>query len=191
MLCLSGNVFSLWLYLKNPYLIQWVRPYIHKNCSMKNRTRILSLLALFCLAATTAFSQDDIIRQQSCESEILQHQADSLRTLLTNNGYMVVREASMTMESEYEMPVIVPLTEGSWYQVVFIGDPSSKLNEVRMYDYNEKQVYYQKNYGDIQGNIISYGYISKFSEYHMIKPVQVNKKKKTLCGYIMLLKRVK
>ncbi|HET9056966.1 MAG TPA: hypothetical protein VFN30_08985 [Chitinophagaceae bacterium] len=114
-----------------------------------------------------------------------------MRTLLSANGYEIVREASMTMESEYEMPVIVPLTQGSWYQIVFIGDPSSKLNEVRMYDFDEKQVYYQKNYGDIQGNIISYGYISKFSEYHMIKPVQVNKKKKTLCGYIILLKRVK
>ncbi|MBI2731233.1 MAG: hypothetical protein HYX40_10850 [Sphingobacteriales bacterium] len=157
---------------------------------MKNRTRILSLLALLFFAINPIFSQD-IIRQQECDDTGLKHQADSLKNVLTNNGFIIVREASMTMESEYEMPVIVPLTEGSWYQVVFIGDPSSKLNEVRMYDYDEKQVYYQKNYGDIQGNIISYGYISKFSEYHMIKPVQVNKKKKTLCGYIMLLKRVK
>jgi hypothetical protein len=166
------------------------RPYIRKIVFMKNRTQLLTLMVCLFAAISPVFSQD-IIRQQSCDDTLLKHQADSLRTILTNNGYMVVREASMTMESEYEMPVIVPLTEGSWYQVVFIGDPKSKLNEVRMYDYNERQVYYQKNYGDIQGNIISYGYISKFSEYHMIKPVQVCKKKKTLCGYIMLLKRVK
>jgi len=32
----------------------------------------------------------------------------------------------------------------------------------------------------------------QFSEFHMIKPVQVNKqKKKNLCGYVMLLKRSK
>lgn len=183
-------VYSLGLQLKDPFSVYWISPYIRKTYSMKNRTRILSLLALLLFAVSPIFSQD-VIRQQPCDDTMLKHQADSLRTLLSNNGYMIVREASMTMESEYEMPVIVPLTEGSWYQVVFIGDPSSKLNEVRMYDYDEKQVYYQKNYGDIQGNIISYGYISKFSEYHMIKPVQVNKKKKTLCGYIMLLKRVK
>lgn len=183
-------VFSLGLQLKDLFHVYWIQPCIRKTVCMKNRTRILSLMALLFIAASPIYSQD-VIRQQSCDDAVLKHQADSLRTLLTNNGYMIVREASMTMESEYEMPVIVPLTEGSWYQVVFIGDPSSKLNEVRMYDYDEKQVYYQKNYGDIQGNIISYGYISKFSEYHMIKPVQVNKKKKTLCGYIMLLKRVK
>lgn len=99
----------------------------------------------------------------------------------------------MTMESEYEMPVIVPLNEGSWYQFVFIGDVTSKLYEVRMFDWNEKQVVYeQKRFGDVDGNVISYSYIPRFTEYHMIKPVQVNKrKKKDLCGYVMLLKRVK
>jgi len=106
---------------------------------------------------------------------------------------MVVKEASMTMESEYEIPVIVPLREGSWYRVIFIGDITSKLYEVRMFDWDEKQVVYQKKmWGDVDGNIIDYSYIPRFTEYHMIKPVQVNKhKKNNLCGYIMLLKKVK
>jgi hypothetical protein len=82
------------------------------------------------------------------------------------------------------------LSEGSWYQIVFIGDISSKLYEVRMYDWQEREVVYiKKQWGDVDGNIISYSYIPKFSEYHMIKPVQVNKKKKVLCGYIILLKK--
>jgi hypothetical protein len=108
-------------------------------------------------------------------------------------GFIIVKEATMTMESEYEMPVIVPLTQGSWYQFVFIGDLSSKLYEVRMYDYNEKQVVYKKHYGDgMESNIISYSYIPQFTEYHIIKPVQVNKKKKKgICGYIMMFKKVK
>jgi hypothetical protein len=97
----------------------------------------------------------------------------------------------MTMESEYEMPVIVPMNQGSWYHIVFIGDPTSKLHEVRMYDYDEKQVFYKKLYGYSEGNIISYGYQPNQSEWHMIKPVQVNKGTKNCCGYIMLLKRVK
>ena len=91
----------------------------------------------------------------------------------------------------FEMPVIVPLTEGSWYQFVFIGDYTSRLYEVRMFDWNERQVIFQqKKWGDIDGNIISYSYIPKFSEFHMMKPVQVNKqKKKNLCGYVMLFKK--
>ena len=96
------------------------------------------------------------------------------------------------MQSEYEMPIVVPMSQGTEYEFVFIGDPSSRLYEVRMFDWDEKQVVYQKKmWGDVDGNIISYAYVAKFTEYHMIKPVQVNKNKKKLCGYVILLKKVK
>jgi hypothetical protein len=140
----------------------------------------------------SVIAAQNVIRQQPCTSPSILQQADSIKILLAKQGFMVVKEASMQMVSEYEMPVIVPLNEGSWYQFVFIGDMSSKLYEVRMYDWNEKQVVYQKKYwGDVDGNVISYSYVAKFSEFHMIKPVQVNKKKKDICGYVMLLKKVK
>src|SRR6476661_6957044 len=136
-----------------------------------------------------AFSQD-IIRQQSCDGNPYQEEVDSLKEFYAGQGYSVLREASMTMESEYEMPIVLPMTQGTWYQFVFIGDPTSRLYEVRMYDYTEKQVIYKKNmWGDVDGNIISFQYIPQASEYHMIKPVQVNKNKKKMCGYVMLLKK--
>jgi hypothetical protein len=124
---------------------------------------------------------------------MIQRQADSLKKLFSHVGYEVLKEASIMMESEYEMPVIVPLQERSVYQIVFIGDITSRLYELRMYDYDEKMITYQKKmWGDVDGNIISFNYSPKFSELHMIKPVQVNKKKKKgLCGYVMLLKKIK
>ena len=146
------------------------------------------IIAVFC--CISAHSQD-VIRQQSCEDGFISRQVDSLKSLYTKDGYVLLKEASIAMESEYEMPVIVPLTQGSWYQFVFIGDYSSKLYEVRMFDWSEKQVIFQqKRWGDVDGNIISYSYMPKFSEFHMMKPVQVNKnKKKNLCGYVMLFKK--
>jgi len=149
-------------------------------------------LIVLCFASKPAFSQQ-VIRQQSCDVSMYKQQIDSLKTLFTNNGFALVREASMTMESEYEMPIILQMQEGSLYHFVFIGEPTSKLYEVRMYDWNERQVAYQKKmWGDIDGNIINFAYTPQFTEYHMIKPVQVNKqKKKGLCGYVMLLKKVK
>jgi len=135
----------------------------------------------------------DVIRQVSCFDSTMKWQADSVKKEMANQGFIVVREATMTMESGYEMPVIVPLTQGTWYQFVFIGDLSSKLYEVRMYDYNEKQVVYQKHYGDgMESNVISFSYIPQFTEYHIVKPVQLNKKKKKgICGYIIMFKKVK
>lgn len=154
--------------------------------------RTLFFSILFSLQFTgLQISAQDVIRQNPCSSISIQHQADSIKAELAKNGFIVVKEASMQMESQYEMPVIVPLTQGSWYQFVFIGDASSKLYEVRMFDWDEKQVVYQKKmWGDVDGNVISYSYIPKFSEYHMMKPVQINKKKTNLCGYVMLLKKV-
>ena len=156
-------------------------------------TRKLLFTTIFStILSVVQLNAQDVIRQAACSSPSILQQADSMKILLAKEGFIVVKEASMQMESEYEMPVIVPLTEGSWYQFVFIGDISSKLYEVRMFDWDEKQVVYQKKmWGDVDGNVISYSYIPRFSEYHMIKPVQVNKKKKILCGYVMLLKKVK
>lgn len=159
---------------------------------INNPPKMKNLLFIIALTLGVYTSQaQDVIRQRSCGNQSISAQVDSLKKTFESSGFVVLKEASMSMESEFEMPVIVPLTQGAWYQIVFIGDPSSKLHEVRMYDYDEKQVYYKKLYGYSEGNIISYGYMPKVSEWHMIKPVQVNKGKKDCCGYIMLLKKVK
>lgn len=160
---------------------------------MKSYWAKLGLFLVIVLSSFAATAQEEVIKLESCMNESYKNQVDSLKQLFFGQGYEVVREASVKMESEYELPIVLPLTQGAWYQFIFIGDPTSKLYEVRMYDWNEKQVVYKKNmWGDVDGNIISYPYISQFTEYHLIKPVQVNKqKKKNLCGYVMLLKKTK
>lgn len=148
-------------------------------------------IILFLLLGMSRTEAQDVIRLQTCTNESMARQADSLKNIYGKEGYVLLREASISMESEFEMPVVVPLNEGSWYQFVFIGDYSSRLYEVRMYDWNERMVVFrQKKWGDVDGNVIVYSYVPKFSEFHMMKPVQVNKqKKKNLCGYVMLFKR--
>ena len=66
-------------------------------------------------------------RPANCDDTFIIHQADSIKLELSKQGFIVVKEASMSMESEFEIPVIVPLTQGSWYQFVFIGDITSRL----------------------------------------------------------------
>lgn len=160
----------------------------HRKTVMKNPFTLLLSILFF---IGNAVSSQEVIRIQSCSNDMISKQVDSLKNLYGKDGYVLLKEASISMESEFEMPVIVPLTEGSWYQFVFIGDYTSRLYEVRMYDWSERMVIYrQKRWGDVDGNVISYTYIPKISEFHMMKPVQVNKqKKKNLCGYVMLFKR--
>jgi hypothetical protein len=155
------------------------------------KSYLLPLCFLF--LTVISYAQDNVIRVKSCEDILIRNQVDSLKKLYSADGFVLLKEASIAMESEYEMPVIMPLNQGSLYQFVFIGDYSSKLYEVRMFDWNERQVaYHQKKWGDVDGNVISYSYQPRFSEFHMMKTVQVNKqKKKNLCGYVMMFKKVK
>lgn len=147
------------------------------------------LIVGFCCFAKA----QEFVNQFSYTDSTLKFQADSIKQEMSSQGFIVVKEALVQMESGYEMPVIVPLTQGTWYDFVFIGEYSSKLYEVRMYDYNDKQVVYKKHYGEgMESNIINFSYIPQFTEYHIIKPVQVNKKKKeNISGYIIMFKKVK
>jgi hypothetical protein len=149
------------------------------------KTFLISSLLL--LSTTAAIAQD----QNPCDNNLIQKQVDSLKNIFIKNGFMIMQEANVAMESESELPVIVPMKMGANYQVVFIGDVHSQSYEVKMYDFNEKQVYHRKsNYSDRKENIITYSYVPQMSEYHMIRQVQVNnKQKKNLCGYFILLKK--
>ncbi len=155
---------------------------------------IKNILSISCFIISLAISQKSfsqpMVQKVAFNNPAIQTQADSLKEIYAKQGFVIARESGMAMESEYELPVLLPLKEGTWYRVVFIGDITSKLYEVRMFDWNEKQVFYAKKmWGDVDGNIISYDYIPKFTEYHMIKPVQINKKNKQVGGYFMIFKK--
>ena len=90
-----------------------------------------SLLLAFTFFALFAVSAQDVIRLQECNNAGIQQQVDSLKQLYAKDGFVVLKEASITMESEYEMPVIVPLTQGSWSSCI-IANLLQNV-EVRMY----------------------------------------------------------
>ena len=73
---------------------------------------ILFLLLLACIAGSSSKAQD-VIRLQECNNPDIKRQADSLKQIYTRDGFQVVRETSIAMESEYEMPIVAPLTQGS------------------------------------------------------------------------------
>jgi len=150
--------------------------------------RVSSIL-VFVLSSFSITQGQDTQRPQECYHQIIQLQADSIKSLLKQDAFSPIKEASISMESGYEWPIMAPLQADIWYELIFIGDTESKLLELRMYDEQEKEVIYRKNYGDINGNIIRISYRSKWNAWHIIRPVQINKKKKRVCGYIMLFKK--
>jgi hypothetical protein len=157
---------------------------------MKYFSTLLVLTASI-LFSYTGYAQK-AIPLNDCTDSAMTRQADSIKDVYEKQGFILLKETSVSMENQYELPIVLPLNKGDWYQFIFIGDASSLVYEVRMYDWNEKQIQYiRKNFGDPSYNIIDYSYVPDESQYYMIKPLQVNKKKKKMCGYVMLLKRTR
>jgi hypothetical protein len=150
----------------------------------------LSLILLTTLCIPRTYGQEVKEKKDAGKTFDFATAIDSLKKTYDSLGFSLLREAPLQMESGYEFPAVVELKENSQYQFVFIGEYSSRLYEVRMYDWDEKQVtYIKKLWGDIDGNIISYNYTCKFSEPHMIKMVQMNKHMKKLRGHFMVFLR--
>ena len=150
-----------------------------------------AFILLFVLSSQELFAQR-VIPQPNCINHFYRPEIDSLKRVLGAQHFMLVREASMTMESGYEMPVVMSLAKGNTYQLIFIGDPRSAQFEVRMFDWKERQVFYKKNQiSDWDRNIINYSYLPLVTENHLMKPVQVcNSQKNGLCGYVMVFKKL-
>jgi hypothetical protein len=131
-----------------------------------------------------------LIKQVDCADSAIIQEADSITDAYEKLGYELLRETSVSMRSQYELPIVLPMNKGDWYQFIFIGDASSILFEVRIFDWNNKQLQYErKNHGDPDCNIIDCHFVPDESQYYVLKPLQVNKKKKDMCGYVILLKR--
>jgi hypothetical protein len=154
---------------------------------MKNL--LLSFL-LISITSTCAFSQE-ILKLQACNDSLIRQQADSIIKAVSLEGFTILKENSVTMESQYELPVIVPLQERSLYHFVFIGEHSSKQVEVRLIDADGNMVIYEKR-SQSESNFISFSYIPKVTLFHQFRILQVNKKKKKgLCGYVILFKKTR
>ena len=153
---------------------------------MKN----LIILLLLTSASSYSFSQE-VIKTQSCNDSLILQQADSIKKAVAPEGFTLLRENSITKESQYEVPVIVPLQERSLYHFVFIGDHGANQVEVRLIDSDGNMVIYEKR-SRSESNFISFSYVPKVTLFHQFRVLQVNKKKKKgLCGYVMLFKKTK
>lgn len=153
---------------------------------MKN----LIILLLLTSASSYSFSQE-VIKTQSCNDSLILQQADSIKKAVAPEGFTLLRENSITMESQYEVPVIVPLQERSLYHFVFIGDHGANQVEVRLIDSDGNMVIYEKR-SRSESNFISFSYVPNVTLYHQFRILQVNKKKKKgLCGYVMLFKKTR
>ena len=120
------------------------------------------------------------------------YQIDSLKNIILADGFILVRESAVQMINNYESTIFLPLRENNWYKFVFVGDLTSKTFQQRLYDFSEKKlIALTQKLKDAERNIIQFDYVSRFSEFHALKSMQINKTHKLVSGYFLLFRKVK
>ncbi|ULQ56769.1 hypothetical protein KJS94_00985 [Flavihumibacter rivuli] len=149
------------------------------------------LLTLYmAISALTGICQDNVVELKPCDASAYRQQIDSIKIFYAKNGFTLLRQDSALMESGYETPIMAPMQARGWYAFVFIGDPEAFPSEIRMYNLSgAREEAINRPRGSKGPNILRFTFEPLTTDYYLIKPVQVNKKKKLLCGYFMLFKR--
>ncbi len=151
-------------------------------------TIILSIICFFSFLAENLQAQNQAV--PPCIDTLVKNSSDSLVEVFRGQHFSLVNSASLTMESDYESAIIVNLQKGNWYVLAFVGARTSKLLQVTVYGTQQERVAYEKQKSfDKEGNILIFSYRPEISGYHVINPLQANKKNKSVCGQLMLFKK--
>jgi UDP-N-acetyl-D-mannosaminuronate dehydrogenase len=145
----------------------------------------LAAITLASLLTLTTVAQP-LVKKIATDNAYILTQADSVKSVFEKDGFVLSKSSAMTMESNNELPVILSFTAGTNYRIVFISENTSSSCEMKLMDWNDKQVASKKSNSE---NIIAYDYTSKATEYHMIKPVQTNENAGQVGGYFMIFKK--
>ena len=154
------------------------------------KTKLTAALILLLTTYTShTFSQD--FQRPPCVRSAYQSQVDSLKQSLASRGYCLMKEASITMESTFDMPVVMQLEQGNMYHFVFIGDPASLEYQVTMFDWKDRMVFCKKSQRQAaDGNVLYCSFEPETSKQHIFRPLQVTTaKSKTLYGYVLMFKK--
>lgn len=128
-----------------------------------------------------------LVKRIANDNAYILSQADKMKLEFAKDGFELSTCGAMTMESNNELPVIIALTAGTNYRIVFIADNNSTTVQMKLVDLNNKQI--ATNSSKKDKNSISFDYTANTSAYHMIKPVQTNNNSNQLSGYFMVFKK--
>ena len=172
------------------FFYQLVKRAVRKRPSIKFASmKKLAFLPLLFLAVL--FTQKLHAQHQpnlGCKDTTILKQAYDIRNHYTEQGFVVMRDAMLGMESRVPYPVLMQLNKGDLYILVFIGSPLSKRIDLDLYDGNNQTIArmnVQRNRD--QPNYIIHNFSPTYSGEYLVVTLQ-KLKEKSMCGSFFVLK---
>ena len=108
---------------------------------------IFSILIAFITSSNAQGSYPKI----GCKDANLLVQITELKSNLTKQGFEVINDAMLSMDSREDFPVIVRMQAGTYYQIIFIANDASKRMNIDLYGTN-KEILIQKEQQPLSQN---------------------------------------
>jgi hypothetical protein len=131
-----------------------------------------------------------------CKDANLLVQATELKESLVKQGFEVINDAMLSMDSREDFPVITRMQEGLFYQIVLIGNTRSKRINLDLYGPDKESLIRKEQQPLNQtSNVISFSFSpSKSGDYTFMLSQTMKqellkfKAKETVCGSFCILR---
>ena len=138
--------------------------------------------------ATSARAQDP--RQPvGCIDPTVRLQADAIKQHYVKQGFKVYRDAMINMESMVPFPIMVQLSRGQLYEIVFVGNPRATNHRMMVYDSNDRKFdekFTSRRNGDEAANYIIYEFTPERTDAFVFE-FMTRLKNENFCGSVCIL----
>lgn len=154
----------------------------------------MKLLTVILLSISTLGYAQQQAPRIGCKDATLLVQSTELKESLTKQGFEVINDAMLSMDSKDNFPIVVRMQSGVYYQVIFLGNTRSKRMNLELYDVNQKKIITKEQQPLNQtSNIISFSFtpptngdytfiLSQTMKQEMFKP------KESVCGSFTIMR---
>jgi hypothetical protein len=123
-----------------------------------------------------------------CEDKALRYQSEQVKQELKAQGFIVNRDAMVSMESKQPYPVGIELTKGKLYQFIYVGDRRGTKMTFELFDGDDKRIDQKSQKSLSTNNTIVYSFIPEKSDVYLIVLTQTWKNK-TMCGSFTMMEK--
>ncbi len=121
--------------------------------------RLFLFSLLIILSATVQSIAQSQAPRIGCKDATILVQATEMKEGLAKQGFVVVNDAMLSMDSREDFPIVVRMQAGVFYQIVFIGNTRSKRMNLDLFG-SDKQLLVQKEQQPLNqtSNVISFSF---------------------------------
>jgi len=123
-----------------------------------------------------------------CIDPVVRQQAQNIKDHYTRQGFTVMKDAMVSIESMTQYPVIVGLKQGDLYQLCYVANPSYQNMHMTLYDGNDAIIDKKDAFKNReQPNYFIMTFSPTVTDEYLITIIQ-KLKNMTVCGNFFILK---